>query len=180
MLDRGLAEGLARAVFRPLTPRRLPPDRMRRLRGAGLVSGVLGLLTRRASSLPGSDGLLPPQWSPDRRFIAALTKDSRKLLLFDLATETWKDLVNGQLVSYPAWSRNGKYIYFCNPMGNVVRFYRVGVENLKLEDVASVNLPRGLASGMFGSWTGLAPDDSPLLVRDTSIQEIYALDLQLP
>jgi hypothetical protein len=101
-------------------------------------------------------------------------------LLFDLATEKWKELVNGQLVSYPAWSRNGKYIYFCNPMGNVVRFYRVGVENLKLEDVASVNLPRGLASGMFGSWTGLAPDDSPLLVRDTSIQEIYALDLQLP
>jgi DNA-binding winged helix-turn-helix (wHTH) protein/Tol biopolymer transport system component len=141
---------------------------------------VLDLETRRVSSLPGSQGLFSPQWSPNRRFIAALTKDSRKLLLFDLATEKWKELVSSQLVSYPAWSRNGKYIYFCNPMGNVVRFYRVGVENLKLEDVASVNLPRGLASGMFGSWTGLAPDDSPLLVRDTSIQEIYALDLQLP
>src|SRR6266576_3438979 len=64
----------------------------------------------------------------------------------------------GRKDCYPAWSRNGNYIYFCNPMGNVVRFYRVGVENLKLEDVASVNLPKGLASGMFGSWTGLAPD----------------------
>src|SRR5256884_7640685 len=48
---------------------------------------VLDLATRRVSSLPGSQGLFSPQWSPDRRFIAALTKDSRKLLLFDLATE---------------------------------------------------------------------------------------------
>ena len=35
--------------------------------------------------------------------------------------------------------------------------------------------PRGFW-GEFGQWTGLRPDDSPLLVRDTSSQEIYALD----
>jgi hypothetical protein len=36
--------------------------------------------------------------------------------------------------------------------------------------------------GQFGpgSWTGLAPDDSLLFVRDISSQEIYSLDLQLP
>jgi serine/threonine protein kinase len=34
--------------------------------------------------------------------------------------------------------------------------------------------------GPFGSLTGLAPDDSPLLVRDISSQEIYALDWQAP
>jgi hypothetical protein len=30
------------------------------------------------------------------------------------------------------------------------------------------------------SWTGLAPDDSPLALRDISTFEIYALDWQLP
>jgi len=37
-----------------------------------------------------------------------------------------------------------------------------------------------LISGEFGTWTGLGPDDSPLLLRDASIQEIYALDWQAP
>jgi hypothetical protein len=32
------------------------------------------------------------------------------------------------------------------------------------------------ARGAFGNWTGIAPDESPLLVRDASIQEICALD----
>jgi hypothetical protein len=33
---------------------------------------------------------------------------------------------------------------------------------------------------MFGQWTGLDPQDAPLLLRDTSIEEIYALDMQWP
>ena len=43
-----------------------------------------------------------------------------------------------------------------------------------------VNFPRGVAYGTFCWWTGLAPDDSLLLLRDTSIQQIYALDVDLP
>ena len=34
--------------------------------------------------------------------------------------------------------------------------------------------------GPFGPWSGIAPDGSPLLVRDISNEEIYSLDLQLP
>jgi hypothetical protein len=29
-------------------------------------------------------------------------------------------------------------------------------------------------------WTGLAPDDSPLALRDISTQEIYAIDWDAP
>lgn len=36
------------------------------------------------------------------------------------------------------------------------------------------------ASGKFGAWSGLAPDDTPLFARDNSIREIYALDWQAP
>ena len=32
----------------------------------------------------------------------------------------------------------------------------------------------------WGEWSGLAPDGSPLLVRDISTQEIYASDWKLP
>jgi hypothetical protein len=33
---------------------------------------------------------------------------------------------------------------------------------------------------MFAGWIGLTPDDAPLLMRDRSLQEIYALDLRFP
>ena len=32
----------------------------------------------------------------------------------------------------------------------------------------------------LGSWFGLAPDDSPLVLRDIGIQDIYALDWKAP
>jgi hypothetical protein len=35
-------------------------------------------------------------------------------------------------------------------------------------------------AGASGSWLGLAPDDSPLLLRDTGTEEIYALDWEAP
>lgn len=38
----------------------------------------------------------------------------------------------------------------------------------------------GLAGFWLGRWTGVAPDGSPILRRDLSIQEIYALDVDLP
>ncbi len=35
--------------------------------------------------------------------------------------------------------------------------------------------------GKYGwAWSGLTPDDSALLVRDASTDEIYALEVQLP
>jgi hypothetical protein len=32
----------------------------------------------------------------------------------------------------------------------------------------------------MGPWTGLAPDGSPLIQRDASFNEIYALDWEAP
>jgi Tol biopolymer transport system component len=138
---------------------------------------LLDLETHRVSTLPGSQGLCSPRWSPDGRFVVAMTKDSEKLLLFDFTTLKWKDLDTGSFVAFPTWSRGGEYVYFRYPFQNGAPFCRVRVGDHKQERVAIANLPRGLASALL---TGLAPDDSPLLIRDTSIQEIYALDLQLP
>ena len=38
----------------------------------------------------------------------------------------------------------------------------------------------GNPKGFDAWWSGLAPDDSPLVLRDTSVQEIYALDWEAP
>ena len=51
--------------------------------------------------------------------------------------------------------------------------------NGKMERLLSLkDIPRGFDPWEF--WVGLAPDDSPLLMRDRSTQEIYSLDVRFP
>ena len=52
------------------------------------------------------------------------------------------------------------------------------VADHKLEKLFSLKNVRFADAG--GNWTGLAPDDSPLLLRDVGSQEIYALDWEAP
>ncbi|PYV32393.1 MAG: hypothetical protein DMG22_13530 [Acidobacteria bacterium] len=139
---------------------------------------VFEMKTRNASKLPGSDGLFSPRWSPNGRYVAALTLDSLKLMLFDFTTQKWTELAK-MLVSYPNWSRDGRYLYFDGDVGNEEGYFRLQISDRKLERIFSL---KGFqqAGGAFGYWSGLAPDESPLLVRDASIQEIYALDVAWP
>jgi Tol biopolymer transport system component len=141
---------------------------------------VLDLQTREVSKLPGSEGTYSPRWSRDGRFILAMTRDSRKLLLLDLTTQQWKTLSEGRLHSYPTWSQDSQYIYFSSPFETNTPFYRVRIRDSLLEKVTDAKVAKNLAAGVFGMWTGLDPDDSPMILRDTSLQEIYALDWQLP
>ena len=148
------------------------------LNNQGSAIYVLDLKTKKAEKLPGSDGLYSPRWSPDGNYIAAIPLDSLKLLLFDLKTQKWTDLAN-IFVAYPTWSRDGRYIYFDGIQDNQEGYYRVQIADHKLERVLSLKGFQA-AGGAFGNWSGLGPDDAPLLARDASIQEIYALDWTAP
>ncbi len=148
------------------------------LNNQGSAVYVLDLKTRKPTKLPGSDGLYSPRWSPDGRYIAAIPLDSLKLMLFDLTTRKWTDLAN-LFVAYPTWSRDSRYLYFDGILDNQESYYRVRVSDGKLEPIFSLKGFQA-ASGVFGNWSGLAPDESPLVVRDASIQEIYALDWDRP
>jgi serine/threonine protein kinase/Tol biopolymer transport system component len=144
------------------------------LNNQGSAVYILNLKTRNVSKLPGSDGLYSPRWSPDGRYIAAIPLDSLKLLLFDLSAQKWTELAR-IFVAYPTWSRDARYLYFNGIVDNQEGYYRVQISDHKLERIFSLNGFQA-AGGAFGNWSGLAPDESPLLVRDASIQEIYALD----
>jgi eukaryotic-like serine/threonine-protein kinase len=148
------------------------------LNNQGSAIYVLDLKTRTPRKLPGSDGLYSPRWSPDGRYIAAIPLDSLKLMLFDLTTQKWTELAN-LFVAYPTWSRDGRYLYFDGILDNQESYFRVQVNGGKLERIFSLKGFQA-AGGDFGNWSGLAPDESPLVVRDASIQEIYALDWDRP
>ena len=137
---------------------------------------IFDLKTRQVSTLPGSDKLFSPRWSPDGRYMVGMPADSLGLRLFDFKTQKWA-VLSDTAAGYPGWSQDGKYVYFLQQEPDVGVF-RVGIRNRKVEQVVSV---KGFQlTGYWGMWLGLAPDDSPLLLKDTGSQEIVALDWDAP
>ena len=59
-------------------------------------------------------------------------------------------------------------------------YCRVRIKDRKLERVISLKDIKRPTSESWANWTGLAPDDSPLALRDISTYELYSLDWQTP
>jgi DNA-binding winged helix-turn-helix (wHTH) protein/Tol biopolymer transport system component len=142
---------------------------------------ILDLKSRRVSTVPGSTGYFSPHWSPDGRYISGTIVGSEKLMLFDTSTQKWTKLCDCS-VGFPVWSHDGKYLYFqyYPAPGKPYRIVRLRMSDRKIEDVAEISKVGRDTTGTWGDWFGLAPDESPLLARDISTQEIYALEMQWP
>ena len=80
-------------------------------------------------------------------------------------------------LDFDTWSRNGKHIYFESYRADPAIF-RIGVSNRKLERVVSLKDVR-LTGDIDWGFT-VDPEDSPLILRDVTVQEVYALDLEAP
>jgi len=135
----------------------------------------MDLKTRKVTTLAGSEGFYSPRWSPDGRYIAALHAGPETLMLFDFSTQKWVQLAQ-MVVGFPSWSSDSKYIYF-DSQGEDRAFNRLRISDHKLERLVSLKNLR--LTGSLG-WTGLAQDDSPVVLRDVGTQEIYALDWNAP
>jgi len=147
----------------------------------GPAGGIyqLNLTTNQLTTLTGSEGRWWPRLSPDKSYIAALS-NLNHLMLFELKTQKWTELTQ-TTANHPAWSHDGRYVYFDSTAEGEPAVYRVQIKDHKLERVASLKDVKRPTSGLTAaSWTGLAPDDSPLALRDISTYEIYALDWTLP
>jgi Tol biopolymer transport system component len=141
---------------------------------------IVDLKTHQTSIIPGSEGLWSPRISPDGRYVATLYQDNQRLMLFDLTTHEAVELASGYSVGWPEWSRDSQYIYFhIAQLNSPAGIFRVRIADRKAEEIESLKDVRR-TGGVFGPWEGLAPDDSPLMLRDTATQEIYALDAELP
>ena len=138
---------------------------------------VLDLNTNQVSPLPGATEMWSPRTSPDGRYIAALSEQDSKMMLFDTRTQRWEQL-SADYSGYPSWSRDGKFLYFQDwnhGSGYPSRVVRTRISGRRLETVLDLKSLDRLSIGTFMSWSGLAPDDSVLLSRNNSTQEIYAV-----
>jgi Tol biopolymer transport system component len=141
------------------------------------------LATRHVTQLPGSKGLRAPKCSRDGRIFAdddASTNNSSGsdkrwfYKLLDPGGAVWNSFSLPEPLDYPNWSRDGRHIYALALQSR--RIVRLEPSVSRLETVAEIDtFP---LSGAL--WTGLTPDDSPMIIRDTGQWEIYRLGWEAP
>jgi Tol biopolymer transport system component len=138
---------------------------------------VLDLKTHRVTPVRGSEQLFSPRWSPDGKYIAAIRSNSQSLVLFDHTKQKWTEVLQERNVSFPNWSKDGTYLYFLS-WPEKPSVMRMRVRDSKLERVADLKDFR--PTGYWEDWMGLDPNDSSLLLRDTGLQDVYALNSESP
>ena len=131
--------------------------------------------SKQVTAVPGSQGYYSPRWSPDGKYLAAISIDNKKFVVYDFQTQKWSDWVTDfPTVGTPIWSRDTKYLYFDVSVGERLGYYRVRLGDTHPEFIADLKeLHRSW-------WSGITPDNIPIFSRDVSTDEIYALDVELP
>jgi Tol biopolymer transport system component len=145
---------------------------------ANLSISLLDVKARKIAAVPGSEEMFSPRWSPDGRYVAALSRDSSKVMLFDYQTQKWSTWFTEAAgsVSYPTWSKDSKYLYFDDMVTDEEAIRRVKVGEDHAERVFALHgIDRYM--GPYGFWAGQGPDGSWMFVRDRSTQEVYSLNL---
>jgi Tol biopolymer transport system component len=140
------------------------------------VLRVVHLVSHQVTTLPGSEGVWSPRWSPDGRYIAGLyTGPTGGIKIFDFETQRWSVLQRTGETNFPTWSSDSQFIYFLLPTDDPGVF-RVHVSGGRAERVVDLNGFR--YTGAFNLWMGLDPTDTPMLLRDVGSDDIYALTLE--
>jgi eukaryotic-like serine/threonine-protein kinase len=152
-----------------------PPD----LPGAPNAIYQLDLNTQQVTTVSGSEDKWFARLSPDSRYVAALSASKNVLMLLDISSGKWTQLTQ-TTVRHPAWSHDGKHLYFDSIVAGEPVVSRMQISDRKLERVASLKNVKRPAAGRQSSWIGLAPDDSVLALKDISTYEIYELDWDRP
>jgi hypothetical protein len=141
----------------------------------------LDLKTRRVATVPGSKGLWAPKCARDGRIFTYDSSDyaaqqaSKRFLCKMLEPDrgVWKSYVLPVEIAYPNWSRDGRFIYTIDVPGE--HLYRFDPSTRHLARIADIDGFR-----LTWDWMGLAPDDSPLVLRDVTQWDIYRLDWEAP
>jgi DNA-binding winged helix-turn-helix (wHTH) protein/Tol biopolymer transport system component len=140
---------------------------------------LVNLSTGQTSALPGSQGMRNMHWSPDGRFLAASSDDTKTLYIFNAASQSWIRAASARSIARMEWSRDGHYLYFQDILDAEESVFRLNAETLASERV--LNFSKLLRAGAVRcGFEGVAPDGSFLGSIRRSALDIYAIDVDLP
>jgi Tol biopolymer transport system component/DNA-binding winged helix-turn-helix (wHTH) protein len=137
---------------------------------------IYDLANRTSFEVPGSQAqrVWSSRWSPDGRYLSALTIQGQKLRLYEFATGKWRSL-SADHIENPVWSSDSAFIYY-NTEGIGFFLRRVGISDGHVKTLADLR-DYPLAPPW---WSGLTLDNQPVVLRNLGAPEVFALRLDLP
>ena len=139
---------------------------------------ILDLETQKSTVVPGSQGMWSHRWSPDGKYLVALSHSAPgKLMLYNFAGNAWEELATGEGMGWQSWSRDSKFVYTQDGDSLV----RISISSRTKETIASLQGFRSTAYLMDmwdQGWYGLAPDGRPITTRNAGLSDLYAFDLE--
>ncbi len=137
---------------------------------------VLNLETNQVSEVPRSDGLFSPRWSPDGRYIAALSLDQRQVRLFDVAARTWRTL-NIPSGADPVWSSDSHYLYVHAALDPAQPIDRIAIPDGHVQEIVrlSDSSESDAVDYVFG---GLTADSVPLVRARIFTGNVYSEEVK--
>lgn len=137
---------------------------------------VLDLQSQTVTPVPESDGLFSPRWSPDGRYIAGLSLDQGKLLLYDTAAKHWQTVAQ-TTAGDPVWASDSKSLFFHASLAEMQPVYRYTLDGAKLEQIANLaSFENGGTADYF--FCGLTPANAPIVRARTGTGNLYTIDLE--
>ncbi len=150
------------------------PDLMGKESGSHAIQ-LLDLATMKTEMVPGSEGLFSPRWSPDGRWIVALSLNQKTIFLYDVAQQRWRELAKTS-VADPIWSADSKSVFIQAFLEDKQPILKISVPDGRVQNIADLSAfaDRGTANYFFG---GLTPKNQPLVQPKIGTGDLYTLDL---
>ena len=153
------------------------PDLMGKESGSRALQ-VLDLSTHAIEEVPDSANLFSPRWSPDGRWIAALTLDQKSLMLYDVAGRHWQRLASTGAAD-PVWSADSKSIYTHALLADREPIVKIDVPSGAMRTVADLgDFHSGKVANYF--FGGVTPEGEPLVQPRIGTGNLYTMDLSAP
>ncbi len=137
---------------------------------------VVNLATRKISIMPDTQGFSLPSWSPDGRYLVAMTQQPSRMMLYSVETKAWTELKNFDTPwGFWIWSSDSNSIYM-RVLEGAVGVYRLTVPGGKWERVSGLDGVNMRGDFDFDySLPSLTADGKPAQMSHVGVAQIYSL-----
>jgi WD40 repeat protein len=141
---------------------------------------VLGLDTRKVTTMPGSDGYYAPSWSPDGQYLAAIQNPPKSAAVYSVNTKQWKQLkVFEHDWGFFVWARDSKSIFYIRGPSVVGVREQTGIGRLTVPDGKWELYAKftGMNPYLQGAqdFLSVTPEGDVAAMSDTSVTQIYQM-----